>query len=821
MRAPEKDETAGPKESLRKLDELDQARSERSSGSIFSGTSKMTGRCDTTTYAEAMQSVADLTDVVSVKNAQNRRATNQMEAFLLTDIEESSESGRSDSMGRIHIGLAPRSARGPATDAATAEAPGPPLSEEDKKGGHGSDEWHSREELGGEDDERPPGLHRWLLRRFFITSFVGLLMLAPSTATIVLYASDPVYDEELDLDGELPPKPPFANATTEQIFLLILRPVYALAAAYSTSLVLAAFFKNAKVQRWMPGFVLLFMHHTFHLGWALPAMLYPAAIGIFYRVGVDGDAWSFLVELRRFLATAVWLMAGGLSSAVLDSGVALMQRQLTLHHYEQRSQTAYDTQRCLRKIVAAAHAAERHAEKVRETRAVEAAAGVLQMRMRQFAQRVARERGPRRSSRISGNSARSATAPPASADRPSDLSCSRDEVLPSDVQVRIVQSRSEHGHIEKSLAPPSRSASKAMLNTDAPAPEPGRLATPHPPKEPPRADTRAKELDRQLDILSGPLDLGPGITAARTFSQAGRRAVKIFRVLMAQEELRVPQVDGQEPAVDRDKLVLWAFRDGGRKSSSRLAGSVFRYGPAITMDEFIKVVEESYQEQRLITASVAAFDRLHSEVRVFLQVVLLFVFLILLLAVWSVSVVTWLVPIGSALLSAAVLAGRITSDILDCFFFAYAPPSSACDAPLTRCVPTMPPRIHFTRDFRFRPHHRPLFPTSAQELPSCPKPAHPCPAPDPRHLPPPPSPLHLPAAAATSIPLPSSHRTSRRTSSPPPPAHPPARRSCITPSPLPSPSCWPPAAATSSGRTTSATAWPSRSRATRRRCCRA
>jgi len=33
------------------------------------------------------------------------------------------------------------------------------------------------------------------------------------------------------------------------------------------------------------------------------------------------------------------------------------------------------------------------------------------------------------------------------------------------------------------------------------------------------------------------------------------------------------------------------------------------------MEQFVKVVERSYKEQRLITASVAAFDKLHSTVR--------------------------------------------------------------------------------------------------------------------------------------------------------------------------------------------------------------
>jgi len=33
------------------------------------------------------------------------------------------------------------------------------------------------------------------------------------------------------------------------------------------------------------------------------------------------------------------------------------------------------------------------------------------------------------------------------------------------------------------------------------------------------------------------------------------------------------------------------------------------------MEQFVKVVERSYKEQRLITASVAAFDKLHNTVR--------------------------------------------------------------------------------------------------------------------------------------------------------------------------------------------------------------
>jgi hypothetical protein len=877
--------TVGPEGSTRKerkLDELSHARSEGSSGS-----SKLAGRCDNSTYAEAMQCVADLTDVVSVKNAHNRRATNQIEAFLLTDIEESSDSSRSDSMSSVHLG--PRKARGSVSDDAMA----PPPVEEAMDVGHGPEEQQPVPPVAGDDDDevRPPGLHQWLVRRIFIACVVGLIMLAPSIATIALYASDP-FDEEV----EFPPT--FAQANLGQIFELILRPVYALATAYLATKLLASFIMNARVQRWIPGFLLLFMHHTFNLGWALPAVLYPAAIGFFYGIGADDEAWDFLVDLRHFVATALWLMAWGLCSAILDSSVAFLQRHLTLHHYEQRSQTAYDTQRCLRKIVAAAHAAKRQAEKVRD-KSVEAAAGVLQVRMRQFAQHVARERLLRRSSRTSANSSRSATNLPNSASatslpqsasanglptsasanalptsisgtalplsasakslpsmatpRPPDLHKELKEpkeykepkepkehkelkeyheqrkvLPPPELEVKIVRTLSEHvaehERSKKPPAPPPRSASKAKLFPDAAAAE-ARAAAPPAKNNPPRAGIRSKELDRQLDILSGPLDLGPGIMAAKTFSQAGRRAIKVFRTLMAQDVLRVPQPETMEPAIDRDRLVAWAYRDGGKKPSSRLAGNVFRYGNAITMEEFIQVFERSYQEQRLITASVAAFDRLHSEVRVFLQVILCLVFLILLLAVWSVSVVTWLVPIGSAVLSISVLAGGITGDILDCFFFACAPPANdplahplhrqLCRHPPlhARCLPPQVPTT-IPRPSRLLPPHI----NPCQGAASSPKllliqllrhtlhtrtsfmqlSARRTRGSSPRLLP------CLPPAAAVPSPTPALPPQLHHPRSPPSP-----------------PTGWPPSAATSSGRTTSATAWPSRPRPRTRRCCRA
>jgi hypothetical protein len=173
-------------------------------------------------------------------------------------------------------------------------------------------------------------------------------------------------------------------------------------------------------------------------------------------------------------------------------------------------------------------------------------------------------------------------------------------------------------------------------------------------------------LQAQLQFLTGPLDFGSDVAEASTISQARKRAARLFRSILRQPHLRV----GEEQAVDRDALVAWAYRSGP-PPPPRLALELFPYGSAVDREHFVKAVERSYKEQRLITASVASFDRLHGYLLRGLQIVWAIIMLTVLLFLWGIDLVAWLIPVGSTVLIICTLAGGLTSDVISSFFFAY------------------------------------------------------------------------------------------------------------------------------------------------------
>ena len=724
-----------------------EARAESPAHSRRSQASSRTGRCDGATYAEAMAAVTELETINA--GVDSRRVTNQVDRLLLDELEEQTGSDRSDSLPAQMASMHRLSSESPQIEGTRVVQDASPLEE-----GSASDDLL---------DSRS-GLQKWgprirtLVRKLAwivpVEIIVGLLMLAPTIATVAMHASDGgIYPGVKPEPGELlsPPPPPLGiRVDTGGIFLLILRPMYALLVARLAALLLKAFFNIPIVQYASPGIILLLLHHTFSMVWALPAILYPAAIGFFYGTVLDRDVWDYLLGVTHFLALAFWLMAAGLSSVVLDCAIAIWQSQLTIQHYENRSASAYYIQKGLRKIAAAARTAKRRMDRELEAqRKDEMAAQVLQAQARALVRRRAawarrqemfaairhstsktssRGASPFHHARAShpGCSSSSSlirqadsgatheevtpalgaptpvavgvpvrsSAPPKPMDAPSGTVSAKPRPAPTPssdyttvplsacakgdaLEVRVLSST-----FEKDLAPPPRSTAstpkksanyfRKTVNPPLPAGTTGAFDSPPAarPKDPRRAGGKAQALDKKLNSLAGRFDLGSDISSASTLSQARRRAIRLFKVIVAQSELRLPEEEGQQAAVDRDKLIAWAHQDG-KPAHPRLASLMFSFGRAIDQERFVAVVEQSYREQRLITASVAAFDRLHNNVRIFLQLVLLLIFLIILLALFSVSIVTWLLPVGSAILSVAVLAGGITSDVLDSFFFAY------------------------------------------------------------------------------------------------------------------------------------------------------
>ena len=730
--------------------------------------SSRAGRCDTATYAEAMQTVSELGAIsASSEGGLNRRVTNRTDRFILEALEEHADDGsssvRSDSIDspptlrKMKSKLPHSSTKIPTSDTVDSLPSHPP-----------PESTKPDVLLRLEDLARPvdwaPHIRKLLLKLSWVIPIefvVGLAMLSPTIAVIALYASYgniSVFNvPDATLPSPPPPPPLGVRINTGGIFLLILRPMYALLTARFVAVLLKIFFTLPFVQYALPGFALLLLHHAFTMSWTLPAILYPAAIGFFYGIQLDHEAWDYLLGVTHFLALAFWLMAAGFTSVGLDGAIAIWQSQLTVQHYENRSASAYYIQKALRKIAAAARAAQRRTDKELEMkRKDEIAAQVLQAQARAFAERRAARvrrhheaaagdgklssgaaspfrfrlsRG--RSSNHSRTNSRSASprvdatataveapsapalargmigmsAPPPvqppTGDVPADTVASPADVTLQPALEREIpplpaaihgasNSRSFEVHVlsptaEEKLALPPRppvtprspSTSRTKRSVDAPpvsksaksgssgSSSSSQYAWPAAP-----GLEKAQQLDKRLNALAGPLDFGSDLSSANTLVQARRRAIRLWSLIVAQPELRNREEEGQPTTVDRDRLLAWAHKDG-KPPHPRLAGLMFTFGQEVDEEHFVAVVEQSYKEQRLITASVAAFDRLHNNVRIFLQLVLLLIFLIILLALFSVSIVTWLLPLGSAVLSVAVLAGGITSDVLDSFFFAY------------------------------------------------------------------------------------------------------------------------------------------------------
>jgi len=172
-------------------------------------------------------------------------------------------------------------------------------------------------------------------------------------------------------------------------------------------------------------------------------------------------------------------------------------------------------------------------------------------------------------------------------------------------------------------------------------------------------------LQDRLEKLTGPLDFGSDMAEAATVAQARRRALRVLPDFAAAVGQPAPEM------VDRDKLVEWAYRGAHEEPPPKIAEELFSYGQRVDADSFIKVVERTYQEQRLITASVASFDRLHMVLLRGLQVIWAFVIFTAFAMLWGINIVAWLLPLGSALLVFSTLAGGLTHDFISGFFFAY------------------------------------------------------------------------------------------------------------------------------------------------------
>ena len=384
---------------------------------------------------------------------------------------------------------------------------------------------------------------------------------------------------------------------------LWLRPVYAWCAARAASVfILEAVIRCLIGAGVSPRFILFAKTLS---GWPLAQILGAVLSMLAPLTSLDEAAWRSLHGTPRWWQVASWWLASGLAYVAVVAAARLYISALTSQHYEQRARDAYRAQKVLRKISYAAN----RVRKTNEPRSKDQRKGSLVT-----AANVARGRWQ------SG-------APAAAA-------------------AEVVASRS------------------ASSETDSPA-----------------ASTRKEEavettrhdlslsLAKHLQLLEGPLEFGAGLAHASNLSQARRRAARLFEDLVRVEWLLAAHSTGAEngaAALSRDGLLKWAYGVHGKGRPVDWVGAAALFGPAEVIDKehLTSSVERCYREQRLLTASVASFDRINGLLvrccAIAWAVTLGFFYLVAL----GVDFDDLLLPSASLIISVILLMGRAPSDFM-------------------------------------------------------------------------------------------------------------------------------------------------------------
>jgi len=181
-----------------------------------------------------------------------------------------------------------------------------------------------------------------------------------------------------------------------------------------------------------------------------------------------------------------------------------------------------------------------------------------------------------------------------------------------------------------------------------------------------KSGERYASFNRHINRLAGPLEFGSDVDDAYNLTQARRRAGRIFSVLKRQRELLVSQEDGCPPRVRVDELISWAYKTtGSKKRVENLEGTkaLFNENTTIDHETFVMSVERVYKEQRLLTASVASFDRINVLFGYVCITLWALLMLLIFLMVWGVNLVDWVIPYASLLISVLLVLGSGPGDI--------------------------------------------------------------------------------------------------------------------------------------------------------------
>ncbi|KAL1520950.1 hypothetical protein AB1Y20_022509 [Prymnesium parvum] len=341
----------------------------------------------------------------------------------------------------------------------------------------------------------------------------------------------------------------------------------------------------------------------------------PLCIGLCYTwplFGINVKQWQALYSLPHFWPTCCWLLGASVTRPILDVSVKFYINDLTLRHYEDRAREAHRAQIVMRAIVAAARSAEREIKE--------------------------RELVVRRRKELASTSANSSGA--------------------STPQVRpLIRISSSADALPQAANPREWHIAKPAILDEA---DPSSVSW---------KEERSTSKDRwskffvQLDTLSGALQFGAGLDDAASLEQARELAGRVFGILKKLPHLR--HVDGAKVYLVRSKLLDWSSARLGSERDTVGENALFRTDESIDEDTFVTSIERCYKESRLLTASVASFDRIN--VLLYKSCFCMWAFVLALIfgIVWEGrDIAVWVIPAISVVASIVVILGKAPGDVL-------------------------------------------------------------------------------------------------------------------------------------------------------------
>jgi len=567
------------------------------------------GRADEATYAEALQAVEELKSVVSEQPGMVTGVTDRIEGMLLGELEAADAVEEVEEDARIR-----GDGHWASQTAEEACSPGSPT-------GKGGEQVRSvsvsgYELLGSADTvttwhslcrircEKAP---KWLWDQLLALTTVSPLML-----TVLVEAPD---------DG------PFERGALWALLL------YSYAAARLITLGYEAIARLLLQYRPIFTRVSLMVQGSF--GWPSTIVVCVALNTVFPLAGIDEDRWRTIEGFERFWPTCYWLLGASLSWPMLDCFVQFYVNDLTLRHYEQRAREAHQAQTVLRGVVAAARSAEREMKEsaFRKQGAHKNPGGTVRAQLSSSMEAL--PSFPRPANAVAVAASRS------SDNLPIPTPPTSSTTLPGGKEQMDVSAAAEEG-----LEGPACGAPPGGEQHDAPK-------------------DRTARFFMQLDGLTGALEFGAGFADAASLEQARRRAAHIFGILRIQPALSRNDGDVNGATLGRAAILTWACARTETERDTVGEQALFRVVDEVIDEEtFVSSIERVYKESRLLTASVASFDRINAllyKTCVGFWVVLLGLAFAI---VWQGrDIAVWVIPSVSVLASLVVILGKAPADV--------------------------------------------------------------------------------------------------------------------------------------------------------------